>query len=545
MLLIAIIGLCRLSIKRDFSGFYPTNIVFFVIIFAVFVGCYHYFWIEYQVGDNILFRGLYRSDLYIHSHIASLVCENGLPLINRVGDATSPIFHPTHLGLMVLLAGFHNLTGLSFFQSSRVLAPFGLTVLSLSSLALIAHPQRNTWIVLWASISIIIWGGLTIPIEAARGNVSGLLVPYVKALLRPNCPSGTLYHNLPQIFTLALTGTGLVALQQYIKFKDTYFFVLACMFISVTFLVKPSITVLTIPSVFIFLLISRENINKYFIAGAIFVVGIGCYYLPNLIKESQLQSTGWIINISKINWIEESLKYLVLFGVVWLFVGRRVPLIWQSIIGKRKPNLEDFIVIVIFGGICFSLLFVERHEFRRFHGNQHWGLTGSIILSVPFVIVSLAEWRVKGIRHGAKIKKIIMALVGLQIIAGALYAMTFPFAEIEKFPVVFKEVLQEMRKETTPQSRFLFDPSFPHGVESMVYLERPGLSDYKTQYSRKTLSEWQDVIQKNKAPFPFIQRWNTFVVGPETEWLIPLLKEKNWRFRAVYFEKWQLWTAPD
>ena len=553
LLIISALGLFRLvHQQKSYKLSTPTGILFAVIIIAFLLGLYHYWLIEFHWQDSLIFSGIYRGDLFFHTYWATLIKENGLPLIDMTGNPSTPFELPTHIGIDILMAGIQNLTRISMFQTTRILVPIGYSLLGLFALSVVYQPHRKKILIFIAAISILVWGGLSLPLDVVTGNIRGILIPYVSSTINRN-GSGSLYHSLTQIFSVALTGAALVAMRKHILSDDLRYFILANVLIGTTLLVKPSISILTAPAMFIFLLLDRRKLYQSLIAASIFIAAIAIYMLPIFFQDSYPEVSAWTLGANLDSLKDLTLiiiKSVVWIGVGWVFIGIRLKHLIRSIIKRGPLDWEDFLLIVIGGGLLFFLLF-EESGIRGRHGNNLWGLFASLILVSPIALVSLVEWVKDASPHSVKAqakKWIVLTMLSFQLLSGTLYAFSFPIVNMRhhRYPNSIVRFLKDLRAQTPPQTRFLFDPSFPFQGRFMVYLARPALWKYSsTPHSKKWFEKWESAIEGKADPWSIIRHYDALVIGPATRWIIPLLEEKNWRKTQTSYQKYELWQAPD
>jgi hypothetical protein len=349
---------------------------------------------------------------------------------------------------------------------------------------------------------------------------------------------------------MAITGAALVALRHYISSSDIKYFVLTNILIGITGLIKPSITILTIPAMLIFLLLYRGKLIQWLICIISFGIAIGLYLLPVFFQDIYPEAGNWILGIRLDSFkaiVIIFIRYTVWIGATWIFIGRQFKRLNNAVLQRDPLTWEDFLLIVIGGGFLFSLMFVEVG--REFHGNNKWGLSASLILASPIVIVSLVEWVHPSQLYSvfSKIKKLaVLALLGLHLLSGTIFALSYPFYSSERYTNSTVSILKKFQSATPSQTRFLFDPSFPSRMRLMTYLARPALWRYaSTPHSKKLYKAWDSTVKGNEDPWPIIRRYDALVIGPKTRWIIPLLEEKNWRFVQTFSHEFELWQAPD
>ena len=449
LLCFMIIGVWQFIKKyRTSYQLYPSQTLIWISIIAIIIGIYHNYFLEFQYNGFVYYNGFYRTDLVFHTFIASLIYESGLPLINIIGNPEYAFQPPGHYGVMILIAGVRHITGLTIYQSVKVLSIIGYLMVALTSLSFVIKSNIKFFFLFIISIGSLIWGSLSIPIDFFSGNIAGVFNPYIFSYIKPNCPSGSMYHNITQLFAIIITGAGVLSLRIYLLKKQNFFFLLSCFFIAITFNIKPSITILTIPAFFIFLFLSKTfSISKYINALLIFSLSIAVYYLP-LLYCNQFQISSWEIKLPEKPLLEIFLTYSTLIGLGWIILI----MFFLKLFRKQKTKLEivDFLGISLIGGILFSLFFIEQGA-RDFHGNQFWGLTSILVLISPFVIYKILMWM--GTNNEKPLKKImnffIGVLLGFQLLSGIFYGFRFPIGSIAKHKIQMLQSLNEM-KSCTP-----------------------------------------------------------------------------------------------
>jgi hypothetical protein len=538
----AIWGAIRVRRGATAARFRPTRLGLAVLAVALVAAAYHRVCFDHWSGNQVLYSGYIQGDLYFHTHMAALLTEQGAPLVDYTGHPATPLSPPTHIGFSTLLAGVAGLGQIAVLQAPRVLIPLAYALIVLSGLGLVAQPGRSRRLVFVAAASGLLWGGLSIPIDIALGNIRGLWAPYCYSAVPFNQASGSLFHNGTQVYSVALTGVALLALRQWLASDSLRWLGLASGIAGATFLVKPSLTILTGPALLVLLLLRRARPRAWVTSVLTFASCSGAYLLPALYPDPAAEKFSWAVGLPNAPWGTIALRYGVLVGAACLFVGVRCRSLQRALRDRSVAQIEDLVAVAILGGVVFSLFF---HEVGRQQYNEFWGLLAILALAAPLVTVCLLEGARRPAADSAVARRRFAAvLVGLHGLSGALCLVSYPLLDAQRVPVAEVAATEAFRAETAPGTRFLLDPSFPPAL--LPVLARPTfVASWGQIDSHRDTAKWKAIVLQRRDPRSMLAPRDAIIVGPRTEWMVSWLRLPEWQLRIAPPEQpWQLWTAP-
>lgn len=441
-------------------------------LLALLLAAWHITGIELPHESDFLFCDRH-GDLGQHAYFATLVRDAGLPLVDLNGTFDREYEPLTHTGFSVLLVGLSNLTGRTLYEAAQFLWLMGYATIGWAALALVTRFRLPSVFAVLAAVAPLLWAGLVhLPLSLLAGDYIGATDPKLGTGLPMGVASGVIYHNGPQLWSIAVVAVGLVCFDQYSNSRRCLWSlgggVLA---ISASGWIKPSLAVLFGPALLIYLLLRRARPTEFATACIFLAFGVVVYLLPEIVAELP-PPEPWGIYVLRWDALESALLGVALLGVGSLAAVCRAWVVARD--PRRLAELDwiDLSVIATVGGLIFAAVLREQN---RDHENHLWGLYACAALLSPWVIV----WCLKGdgaatSRAVEHLRRSTFALVAVQLVSGAIYAFYYPTFAIWMVNRVAAQALQQAGQGMPSGTRFVLDPAIST-IHSESYVGHPVL----------------------------------------------------------------------
>lgn len=530
--LLIVRGCFRYRTEPSRSGRLPIAGIVIAIVLAVWhIGVQ---WQPYD-GDIIVVDRF--GDLGVHTNYATRVSECGLPMINTNGLKPYQYESLCHTGFQTLIAGIADTTGGNFPAAVQILwiIGYGLIVVSAFHLVESSLPNVSSYAMSLASLAPLLWTGIWIvPVVAISRHPIALLDP----MLTGQCAAGGIYHNGSQLWSIALTVVGLVALKRAGDSGHSRLNLAIAMILFVTSgLVKPSLFILIIPALIIVLAASRyQDPVGWITVFSISCAGILVYSLPIFFGPLPTMP-GWQLSATPGNTVQTALRFLT-FSSVATWIATRLL--------RSLPQHSLWFGVVLIahgGGILFPLLFQESGV-RAAHGNNWWGFMATLVLLAPPVVAFCFSG--DRINKGA-LRRMGAVVIVSQVILGIPYAIAYPAISIRSRPIELANALLEAKALTNSTDRMIIDPVFcpePHHADLIVFLGRSVLHSYQTNNAdvETAKSEWTQLHTTGRSPDDAtINDWNTALVSTENANVKSWLRRNGWRHKAAVTGGYEIW----
>lgn len=506
----------------------PPGVTAAVLIGALGLGLYVEGKNEIVRGDLILYS--FRWDWDVHLYWASLVREQGLPLVGTAGSPEAPLERLMHTGLLCSIAGIEQLTRTTPYQAARILAVGCFALIALAGLALVrARPLPRPTLVL-AALAPLVWGAASLPFDLSRPGWSAVQDPYHSGAFASTTAAGALYHNLTQLESVALAAAALTV----VPWKAGGSWTLAALLTGAAGLVKPTTAAVLGPALLTLALWSRAGWRTAGRMIAAFAAAAVLLAMPVLVAHPppgvqaiiELRRLTTLFSVHTGVWVGVS----GICAGAWLLRGRRE--------GDARPRV---LALSCLAGLLLAAVWSEPD--KRSDLNQSWGLNAALVLMAPLVVATALTARPLALRLAGT------ALVGLHLLSGALYAWHYPRLQRRELWRPTQALLARVRESTRPGTRLFVDMRLLPAT-GYAYLGRPTpfplhlvqpaeLHDAATW---RGLMNGQDTMPQLSA---FLTRRDAVVVGPWTRQLRPALEAEG--FRLVWTDdvaEGELWVRP-
>jgi hypothetical protein len=505
---------------------------------ALVLGLYVNGFNEVEHGGRLLFT--FRFDWPSHLYWAGLVREQGLPLVGGSGVSSVPFAALTHTGLLCLLAGIEQAARVGPYGAARILGVAGFPLLALAAWLGLAGRAAGTARML-AALSPLVWGGIGLPFDAFAGNREGLLDPYLGGLAPLSVPAGTLYHNLTQLWSVALAAVALVVIDACLSRRQPGGLLLAGGLLGVSWLVKPSTPLALVPALLLIAFLARVPLRGLARLGAPFLAAVFLYALPALLADlppgprfaARAPAPGSLFAV------------LVTVGLSGVVVTRRL-----ASLGRRpaEARSRDAVALAVIGGAAIAACVVEPR--LPSYGNHVWSLAAALVLLAPETVAWALAWTAGRAAPVARAAGLV--LLGVHLLTGATYLVRYPWLRPRSVPVATRGVLDAVREATPPDRRVLLDLDLVP-TAAAAYVGRPGPLPTVPLLQRDEgtdLRQWL-AINGGADPGPaaldgLLEGCGGVVVGPRTEHLKQPLRARGWRVEAVALgPRYRLFRPPD
>lgn len=417
---------------------------------ALGLGVYHWGLIGIPLGGMIIFPGGSSGDIQFHSGLAALIQSNGLPLVELSGLGVDKFFAPTHLGVPVLLSGMADALAIAPLEASRILAPLGYLILALSVYCLLDDPRiGGRWRFLFAVSSLAI-GSLTFVADLVSFNVNGVAAPVIRATFSPGTASGSIYHNITQLFALGLAATALAVIHK----TGWRFLGIALSLIVVSGLIKPSLIIILMPALLLSWIVTSRSIVKLLQLLVTIVAWILIYYSPALFFDSaSTAGNAFQFSLAKFGEPKSLIGLLLLGGAAWVGWTLSLRRMWKG----EATSLEWIAGLSLWGAALFLLCF--REVGREGHLNESWAFAGLVALLVPFY--TSRNWGGTGAKKSVAF--LALSFFCLQVCAGSLYAVAYTHGRAfrDGYYAIKRDdvkIAEELKNGTPQNARILIDP---------------------------------------------------------------------------------------
>jgi len=471
------------SIKKYRFHLKPLLLLFAI---AFLLGFYHYGLKGLTLGEYYIIPGFYSGDLEIHKMYADMIWLFGLPLQdptgvsefanNRIGIQLMSVFFAAtfHMPILLCMQG----VAISFYF---------LLVSSIRSILVALWPDENRWKINLISITPLIWGGtFSLFVDAIYHNWRGLIFPYVFSKIRL-LPSGSLYHNMTQAGSVALSSSSVLAILLYMKIKKVNMHTIALALLCVGGLCKPSLIVVLAPALALLHLSDKDYgaFKRLLIMSAVFIV----INMALQFTATTGQSHGDALVFDPLHKLfQPGIRSLVIaylntcLMIVFVIYAAYKWLTFREDISAR---LSSFLSVAFLGALAFSLMF---HQANTGVGNELWGLLGVSILIVPVFILSMLQ----GVSN--YYKKLVIILSIITITSGIIYAICFPTGNIETIDAKVAHDLKQFGKTCDVSATLALDPELGENRFTA------SLTGRKTLLERKILSDFDSVLRPSYDP---------------------------------------------
>lgn len=466
------------SIKKYRFHLKPLLLPFAI---AFLLGFYHYGLKGLTLGEYYIIPGFYSGDLEIHKMYADMIWLFGLPLQdptgvsefanNRIGIQLMSVFFGAtfHMPILLCMQG----VAISFY--------FLLTS-SIRSILVALWPDEHRWKINLISITPLIWGGtFSLFVDAIYHNWRGLIYPYVFSKIRL-LPSGSLYHNITQAGSVALSSSSVLAILLYMKIRKADMHTIALALLCVGGLCKPALIIVLAPALALLHLSDKDYgaFGRLLIMSAVFIV------INMLLQFTSAtgQSHGDAFVFDPLHKLFQqgirstAMGYLntCLMIVFVIYAVHK----WRTVREDIAARLSSFLSVAFLGALAFSLMF---HQANSGAGNELWGLLGVSILIVPIFIMTMLE------RVSNYFKKLVIISSIITMTSGIIYAISFPAGRIERIDAKVAHDLKRFGKKCDVSATIALDPELGENLIAASLTER------KTLLDRKTLSEFDSAIK--------------------------------------------------
>lgn len=526
-----VLGLVRFTRRaREHSAVASSPTVQAVVVLATLLGVY------LEGLNELVWKGhahyTFRSDWDAHLYWAALVREQGLPFVGPAGSPEVPFASLMHTGLLCLVVGIEQITQTTLYQAARIFAVGCFPLLALAGLSLLARFGLGAqWSVL-AALSGLVWASPALPLEIWNANWKGVWDLYLARITDPLPASGSLYHNLTQLGSVAVAATALVALDECVGSRRDRHLALACFLVVVSGLIKPTTFVVLAPALCVVLVLARSRARRLLVAGCVLGAGVLFYGLPALVEELP-PAPPWA-------WTPGRALTLDFWSRQWVSLGLALPagLAWSWGAGHRLRSgswdWTDVGFVALGGGVLFAGSLTEPS--RTDAGNHLWSEMAAIILVAPCLVNCVARWanalaepRWWPQRAGALLA---VALLIAQLGGGLWYAFRYPRIRHARLNIAQIESLEQFRDATRPGTRMLIDISLVRRRAAGPYLARPSpIFPSLDPHEESDRDAWQRANrgEDGEVSDALLATRDAIVVGPHTAHLISRLQRTGWR----------------
>lgn len=418
---------------------------------AFLLGFYHYGLKGLTLGAYYVVPGFNAADGEMYKIYADMIRLFGLPLhdptgvsglINsRIGVPSIGVFFGAafHIPIMLSMQGL----AISFYF---------LMISSARSILVALWPDKPRWKIDLVSITPMIWGGtFSLFADAIFRNSKGLMYPYVYSKIRL-LPSGSLYHNITQAGSVALSASAVLAMLLYAKFKKPGLHTIALALLCAGGLCKPSLIIALAPAAAIWHLVDKDYgaLGRLLTVSAVFIV-------INML----LQFTSGTVQGHGDAFVFDPLHGLFRNGIgdtvmgylnTFLMVAFVVISVRRWLISREEVSARffSFLSVAFLGALAFPLMFRNPNPGP---GNENWGLLGVTILIVPVFLFSMLE------RKSDNFRKLTMILAAVTLISGIIYAVNFPSGNIERIDAKLAHDLKRFGRECGVNDTLAIDPA--------------------------------------------------------------------------------------
>lgn len=497
-----------------------------VAIAALALGLYVNGGNEIQEGDVLLYT--FRWDWPSHLHWAQLVKEQGLPLVGGSGVSSVHFAALTHTGALCLLAGIQEATRIGPYGAARILGVGCFPLLALAALLGVGHRALGRRVVL-AGLSPLVWGGMGFPIDVLTGNHPGILDPYLNGMVPMAVPSGTLYHNLTQLSSVALAAAALAAVDRCMSRRELGGFLLGGGLLGVSWLLKPSTSLVVMPALVLICLLARLPLRALVRLGAPFAACLAIYFLPALLVdlppgpvfEARAPAIGATL-----------LEMTVWAGLTGAVVARAL---FGLVRQPRRGRVGDAVALAMVGGVVVAACAFEPG--RPAFGNNVWTLAAALVLLAPETTASAVEWARQRGFSGASL--VAWALLTGHHLSGSVYLVRYPLLGRFAMPGSNREAVLAIREATRPDRRVLVDLALMPAA-AFPYLGRPSPLPLVSLIQPAEIADRAEWLRLNRgeAPDPaaldrLLMRCDGVVIGPNTPQLGQPLRLRGWRAAQI------------
>jgi len=518
-------------------------------VIAAGLGLWHFGGIELPVRDHFippdktidysLFTDRHR-DVGFHMHITSVIASSGLPRINLYGVPDTP-YHPlAHSGYAVLLAGVSHMTGMSIYESCSCLWVVGYLMTVWSALAFLTRMQLATGWALIGSLSPLVWAGIGVPPlglliypEASRGSPDILF------------PSGTMYHNFPQLWSVAIMAVGLVCLDMFMKSSGQSKRTLAAATFAVVISgwIKPSLFILYAPALLICLAWNRRKASEWKIVIAILCAGVFVYLLPTLLASLPSQRT-WSIAPSREQCGQVAWFFGLGFGGGFLLLVARIRSFLKGRDVLRFLDVGDLMLVAAAGSALFAVIFREgRHASGQ--PNLWWGPAGCLALLAPYLVAWYANASELNKRAAVNVwlRRAGGLVVAVHLLNGFTYAAIYPLLNVRFVRSSHAQVLQIAGQDTQATTRLYIDRILDN-PDLMAYLGRPviyGVASLEKE-AVDELKNWAAfMIDGQRSRMRLIDRRDAAILHSSRSRARSTLQQSGWSMVRELPDDFQLW----
>lgn len=396
----------------DRNNFYQnTNSKYLIILATVGAVIFGYVIGNIFHNQEYIFSHRYL-DWFSHLDRAGYVRENGLPLPG----------HLTHVGLFVLLAGISDFLAVNIYQASIILSLICFVILPLTSWHLLSEFSLPIWLRSVASIAPLLWGGLNLPLDLWNGDLAAMMDPYPRRIM----PSGTLYHNLTQLVSVSLIAVFIQMYKQSCILKCQWFFLVTCLVLFSSGLVKPSGVIIFAPALLITLTLHAErkiNFGMFFLSALFFYF---LYFLPQFIVDDlPSREQLWLVAPDRLLDAQIVHTIFLLVGVSSIPLTMILGTIFSRVIFE-EDSWHHLAAIATLGGLIFYALFISQGIGSKENG---WSVKASLIIFSPLTIAYVYSF------HNHVIKISLLVLTGLHLTSGLLYAINYKDLSKQSFDI--------------------------------------------------------------------------------------------------------------
>ena len=282
-----------------------------------------------------------------------------------------------------------------------------------------------------AVAAVALFGAINVPaLETSRSSYLGFINP-----------SGPMYHNLPQLYSVAI-GMGAAALVGIAGEGGRLWgspFVAAAAFVSASFWFKPSLFMVMAPAMVVAAALARRELRRAAVGATLVLcvpvvwwvvyprlVGVPTLKLPMVIDPFRfyfiyaadrfrpwVSSSAWrlataILLLSFAAWVIPLLAWLRRAGGALRKGGR------AALGVVRRSPLQVVMVVALVLGVAMAVVLVEGGD-RASHGNLAWPAAGAYVIAMPGLIRLASDVRSRACRL------VFAALFALHLAAGGLH----------------------------------------------------------------------------------------------------------------------------
>jgi hypothetical protein len=522
ILVFALVGVAKIIKVQSIEK--PNKYVVITLVSAFVLGCYHVLpiLIPNFSGDSLYISGYCRRDMNLHLWSAAVIGECGLPPLSyRWYPSIEAPYTASHVGVFTLIAGLAKVTNISVHRLFQILMIVGYIILSLYGYGFAKLLRLSRRYSMLIGMLILVWGNFSLLFKVILQNWNGGVIPHIYSSIKPTFPSGWVYHNITQLYTVIVTASAVLLFARYYdKDRTRDLFGSICL-MALTFTIKPSISILILPAMCIVFVARRERFVHWIGLITISVFGFAVYYLPHFLVDVS-SVAHWLISFPADSLLLWMYRYFAWIGLAWIVFFYCILDLFRNWKNRRDYGTVELLVISGIGGILFSLLFRES-GYRVGHGNHLWGLMSILVLLIPVTIsYSINLYR----KYNSKIiKSSIILLIFLHLFSGILYAFSYPSYEAYGLSKITISDCKNLRIETESDTKLVFDPDFLDNIFYMPILGRRA-------FVKDPTDRYDNWLMKVKRQDPevvnIVTDFDAIVVGPNTRWLIPNLVEVGW-----------------